>query len=124
MATINAVSLGAGEVLTAAAFTATESGGDVIAVSKTNADLVIEFSNDAAGSVTPTIANQAAASLNSNDYGVVQKADLSEAIAAGATRCVRIPAKMLQYYLNGSNQVALTYASHDVAFKVRALSLG
>lgn len=124
MATINAVNLGAGEVLTTAAWTATNSGGDVIAITKPNADLVIEFQNDAAGSVTPTIANQVDAALQSGDFGVVQKADLSAAIAAGATRAVRIPARMLQYYLNGSNQVALTYASHDGAFKVRALSLG
>ena len=122
MADIAAVNL-AGETLTAAPFTATAVGGDSITVSKPNADLVIEFQNDAAGSVTPTIANQVAASLVSADYGKVEKADLFVAIAAGATRALRIPARMLQYYLTAANKVNLTYASHDVAFKVRALSM-
>lgn len=122
MANIAAVNL-AGETLTAAPFTATNSGGDSITVNKPNADLVIEFVNGAAGSVTPTIVNQAAASLQSSDFGKVEKADLSVAIAAGATRCVRIPAKFLQYFLTADNKVNLTYASHDVAFTVRALSM-
>jgi hypothetical protein len=122
MADIAAVNL-EGETLTAAPFAATASGGDSITVNKPNADLVIEFLNDAAGSVTPTIANQVPASLRSSDFGKVEKADLSVAVAAGATRCVRIPAKVLQYYLTSANKVNLTYASHDVAFKVRALSM-
>lgn len=122
MADIAAVSL-VGETLTAAPFTATNAGGDSITVSKPNADLVIEFTNGAAGAVTPTIANQSAASLSSSDYGKVEKADLSVSIAAGATRCVRIPARFLQYYLTAANKVNLTYASHDAAFTVRALSM-
>lgn len=122
MATINAVSLAA-EALTVAAFTATAPGGDLIQLTDPNKDLVIEFNNTAGGAVVPTIANQLPASLDSKDYGKVEKADLSVSIAAGATRCVLIPAKTLQHYLNGSSQIALSYTSHDVGLLVRALSM-
>ena len=71
--------------------------------------------------MTPTIANVTAASVTVQPYGLVQKADISASIAASGYRAVLIKRAQLSQYLNGSNQIALTYASHDVAFKVRAI---
>lgn len=120
MATINAVAL-TKETITTAAFTATAPGGDVLAIGNTNADVIIEFENTAAGAVVPTIVNNVAASLDVGAYGKVEKADLSASIAAGGSRAILIPRAQLGLYLNGSNQIPLTYTSHDVLFKVRAL---
>ena len=122
MATVTPVNL-VHETLTAAPFAATNSGGDNVAVSNPNIGHVIEFNNGAAGAVTVNIANQVAASLVSKDYGKVEKADLSVSIAAGATRCLYIPANKLAMYLNGSSQIAITYTSHDALLLVRAISL-
>ena len=119
MATINAVAL-TKETFVVTTPVATAVGGDVLAIPNTNCDVMINFANDAAGAVVPTIANNLAAAFDTGTYGNVEKADLSLSIAAGVTRTVWIPRAILQHYLNGSNQIPLTYASHDVAFKVAA----
>lgn len=122
MADINAVNGGV-EDIASITFTATNSGGDALVVSNRDVDLLILFKNDAAGSVTPTIANQVGAALQSADYGLVQKADISEAIATTVISGVRIPKKYLGHYLTAANKINLTYASHDVAFKVAAIQM-
>jgi hypothetical protein len=122
MADINAVNGGLEDIATLT-FTATNSGGDSLVITNRDADLLVIFKNDAAGSVTPTIANQVAASLTSAEYGLVQKADISEAIATTVIAAVRIPRKYLGSYLTAANKINLTYASHDVAFKVAAIQM-
>ena len=122
MADINAVNGGV-EVLNVITFTATAPGGDSIVISNRDCDVLIIFNNGAAGAVTPTIANQVAAALESADFGLVQKADIVQAVAAGVVRAVRIPRKYLSQYLTAANKINITYASHDVLLTVAAIQM-
>ena len=110
------------ESVTAAAFSATAAGGDLISCPSVGDGYLIEFRNDAAGAVTFTIP-AAITTQNLAGVGVVTKGNLSQSVPAGGERTVFITSRLLTQYLNGASQIPITYTSPDVLFKVRALRI-
>lgn len=101
---------------------ATASGGDVVATLSTSKTHVILLDNTAASPVTVDITPSTTSGTDISS-GAWTKAALSLSIPAGEQRSVTISGSILSAYLNGSNQVPVTYTSHDVGLLISAIAM-
>lgn len=119
MATIAAAVPLNGEALATATDTASTPAGDEISISSYRDGVLIFFDNGHASSITVTI-TPTVTSKNTQTDGLVTKAALTLAIAAGAKAQCFIPSSAMQYFKNASNRIPITYTSGNAALVLRA----
>lgn len=101
----------------------TASGGDTVALPNDGKSLLLIFENNHVAPVTPSIAVASPTTRNVAGLGVVTIGPASLAVPAGETRMFSIPPSLFHKYKDGANdRVALTYSSHNAAFKLRAVA--
>ncbi len=108
------------ESLSAFAFAASTIAGDEVTIPK-QGDLIIEFHNTSAGTVTVNIV-PVVADVNDPQSGKSTKPTISLALATTLHAMVHLPRHTLDEYSNINDRVPITYGSGNVGLLIRALA--
>lgn len=105
----------------AAAFVASTPGGDTVAWG--GGDILLEFRNGHASSITINVAPVATSARVANVGEVTPLPTRSLALAAGADGIFRFKRDEISAYLNASGILSITYTSGNAALVVRAVEV-
>lgn len=103
--------------VTAAAMTATNSGGDAFTCPNDESQYVIMFRNDHSSSIDVSMVSELTDQVVAG-YGKVSKANQTKTVAANGGICLfRVSKKEISAYLD-TGKINFTYTSHNAALKV------
>lgn len=120
MADITPVKITPESVVTATPVASTPAGDTVVAGQLGGDDLLLVFNNGHSAAVTVTIV-PTTATIAGTAYGSIRKLNVGQAIPAGASRAIMIPANVVGLYVDENEEIPLVYTSGNAALTVLAM---